>query len=1064
MTRTHSPRIEGVTSPCRPTAQISGGGDRFIGRRDEIRQLLATLRSAQQAADARLVVITGAPGVGKTRLTQELAARARRSGCRVGTGRSWGVGGSPPLWPWHSVLCELGASSDLLARGAGRSVHERFGRFVAVLDQLQFTASSGSPLLVVLDDVHLADEASLLLARFIMREQRRLPLLFVMTRRQAGEELDRETAALLRDVERIASVIPLRGLPTSTIRSYLASCGLRSLDPALLDVIAKITDGNPLHLRQLAARSALDGDIVAGLSRRTEDTLCRLSPGALRIVTVAAVLGPETTVPEVAAVANVWQVEVEHALSCARALGIVDNTPTVAFVHDLVTQAVTAMLPRAERLDVHARAAAVLQGGRPSQVLRRTHHALEAAPRSSEDALAAVRIARETAAALRGDGGLEAAASLLHRACDLQAVLGLPIPAATLAIEHAEAVLACGRLGEARPLFERAAKVAESERDPLCLARAALGLAGMWLHEHRRSADSARVASLQRRAVAALPPDAEVLRARLMARLAAEAVYGGAPIALMQTALETALRTRDARARTEALSLYYQVLTGPEYAHERLVVAEKLIASAADAEDAPLTLMGLCARAAALFLLGDARADAALEELRLRAEALQCRSILFIVRAMEVMLTIRDGRLDEAETAAQACYALGLEVGDLDALAYYGAHLSAIRVFQGREAELANLVSSIAASPTLIAQRERSFALAAALFSLPAGGSGTARAELIRLRDDLIASTSRSSSWLPSMLALVELAAALRDRETARAAYDVLLPFADLPLMGSLVAVVCFGSTHRLLALAATTFGDHDRAVEHLSAAVTFSERIRHRPAAIRARAELGLACVERGRRDDGVRGYRLVQESIAAAEESGMGQLALSWRAALSGNHHRALTPPMATLAPAAQSGYWRVAYGDRVATLAERVGLRYLANLVAVPGQPVPALSLVADGVAVGARSTGQRVVDDRTLRALRTRVTELRGRSDLGEEEQEELERVTRELGRVLGLGGRSRAFSDVAERARTAVRKAIARAIEEITIADPAIGQHFAASVTTGASCCYRPAGSLIDPQR
>ena len=64
------------------------------------------------------------------------------------------------------------------------------------------------------------------------------------------------------------------------------------------------------------------------------------------------------------------------------------------------------------------------------------------------------------------------------------------------------------------------------------------------------------------------------------------------------------------------------------------------------------------------------------------------------------------------------------------------------------------------------------------------------------------------------------------------------------------------------------------------------------------------------------------------------------------------------------------------------------------------------------------------------------------------------LTRELGRALGLGGRSRSFADVAERARTSVRKAIKRAIDDIATASPAIGEHLARSVSTGSVCCYR----------
>jgi hypothetical protein len=133
------------------------------------------------------------------------------------------------------------------------------------------------------------------------------------------------------------------------------------------------------------------------------------------------------------------------------------------------------------------------------------------------------------------------------------------------------------------------------------------------------------------------------------------------------------------------------------------------------------------------------------------------------------------------------------------------------------------------------------------------------------------------------MLATVELAAALRHAAVARAAYEALLPYAELPVMGSLLAVVCFGSTHRLLGVAASTCGEHDRAVEHLAAAVTASERLGHRPAALQAQAELGLALVERGRGSDARRGDALVDEAAGAGEALGMGVLAGRWRGALT-------------------------------------------------------------------------------------------------------------------------------------------------------------------------------------
>jgi hypothetical protein len=238
---------------------------------------------------------------------------------------------------------------------------------------------------------------------------------------------------------------------------------------------------------------------------------------------------------------------------------------------------------------------------------------------------------------------------------------------------------------------------------------------------------------------------------------------------------------------------------------------------------------------------------------------------------------------------------------------------------------------------------------------------------------------------------------------------------------------------------------------------VTASERLGHRPAAIQARAELGLARVKRGRGDDAVRGHALVEDAIVAAEAVGMGGLAERWRAALAAGDRTRPSPEVATIAPAAQRGYWSVSYGGQVATVADRVGLRYLAQLLASPDRPIPALVLVVEGHAPVPTSRRQRVLDARAVGALRTRVAALRQRKALDDEQQAELETLTRELGRALGLGGRARTFADVPERARTAVRKAIKRAIEEIASANPTVGRHLASSVSTGMLCCYRSPG-------
>ena len=121
------------------------------------------------------------------------------------------------------------------------------------------------------------------------------------------------------------------------------------------------------------------------------------------------------------------------------------------------------------------------------------------------------------------------------------------------------------------------------------------------------------------------------------------------------------------------------------------------------------------------------------------------------------MLAIRAGQFAQAEDAASACFALGNEVGDVDALAYYGAPLVAIRTFQGREAELADLAASIATSPTLI-ERECAFGFAAALFALRAGRPDAALSIYERLRQRVPALTLDSADDLRTLADYAESA------------------------------------------------------------------------------------------------------------------------------------------------------------------------------------------------------------------------------------------------------------------------------------------------------------------
>lgn len=144
------------------------------------------------------------------------------------------------------------------------------------------------------------------------------------------------------------------------------------------------------------------------------------------------------------------------------------------------------------------------------------------------------------------------------------------------------------------------------------------------------------------------------------------------------------------------------------------------------------------------------------------------------------------------------------------------------------------------------------------------------------------------------------------------------------------------------------------------------------------------------------------------------------------------------------------------------------HLAVLIANPGREIPAMELVAglDALTAGAyRATGsgQEVLDREAVRSYQRRLTALGteiesgGGSERAAAARAERDWLTAELARASGIGGRTRAFPDAAERARIAVGKAIRRALQRIADADAAIGDHLRQAVHTGVRCCYRPPG-------
>ncbi len=863
----------------------------LLGRVQELATLTDALDALPERGSSWLVI--GEGGIGKTRLCEEVAKAASERAVRVVWGRCWPHGGAPPFWPWTAVLGELATDIPALPTAAdddGRDGGARFAFLQRALDVFS-DAARRRPLLLIVDDLHAAEADTRVLASVVARATAAAPIMLLVTARA-----DRDRREV---VDLPARRLELGGLPADTIRLFGQALG-HDLDDDLITAAAAVTGGNALRLEH-ALRSVRPTDGVDSVHRRLSDALevaiDSLEERARLVFAAAAVLGSGSSVGEVAAVARLDEPIVREALEAGTAAHLVEarHDGWVSFSHELVRETVLARLPAEQRRMLHARAAVVLDGQLPdaAALARRAHHALEAAPRSLADAVTAIEVTRRAARAMQRQLANGAAAQLLDRAVQAARFGDGQLLDVELLLERADAVHSAGRLRDARAAYAEAydavAEHIETPSDAMALARATLGLTGMWVEEVRDPLQKRRLSAMQQAALdrlawARLLPGAderaiEALTVRLEVRRAAQAVdWYGAGVGPALELLDRARALGDGKARCDALAAVSNALLAPEQVADRLAMSRELVEAAAVAGESVYLLYGQCVAVTQQFVLGDPDAERAHGHLIAQAEALDCMALLYLARVMRVMLLLRRGRLAEAEAAAEVALATGQAAGDPDAIVYYGAHLLVLRWLQGREQEALALFELVLDAPTE-SNTDYSALAACAVLAARAGDLDAARTYFDRLLAKGLDALPRLSTFLSTLTGVVEAAAVLGEVEVARDAYERLAPFAERPVLPSL-AVACFGSAHRWLGLAARTFGDLDRAVDHLDAAIAANLRFGNTPLAVLCRYDAAVTLARRDGPGDRARAGALLAEAIERGRELGLDTLASRWAA----------------------------------------------------------------------------------------------------------------------------------------------------------------------------------------
>jgi eukaryotic-like serine/threonine-protein kinase len=304
----------------------------FVGRERELAELRAGLDDVS-AGHGRLFLLSGEPGIGKTRLAEEISNEASARGMRVVWGRCWEGGGAPAYWPFIQILRGYIADRDgedleaLLGSGASeiaRLIPEiklslpslvetkattdaesaRFLLFDAVATLLKNVARRG-PLLLVVDDLHDADQPSLQMLRFVARQTKDVRMLIVGTYRDAEVRQSPELATLIGDLIREGRTISIAGLSQAEVGEFIELSSVKKADDKLVADLYHATDGNPLFVdgvvRLLAAegklaRTGFDGSafkIPDGVRESIRRRLAALSDEAKSLLSIASAIGDE---------------------------------------------------------------------------------------------------------------------------------------------------------------------------------------------------------------------------------------------------------------------------------------------------------------------------------------------------------------------------------------------------------------------------------------------------------------------------------------------------------------------------------------------------------------------------------------------------------------------------------------------------------------------------------------------------------------------------------------------------------------------------------------------------